>query len=116
MPLPDSLVQGRGKSLVVLTGDLGGANASRMRVQILTALEGAPHDLTVDMRGIQALSSETFAVLVGAKAWQKSRKKRLTLICPRLSPTASSPARTGMHGRFLTAWDPPEPSDARSRG
>jgi hypothetical protein len=87
-----------------------------MRVQILAALEGAPHDLTVDMRAVRALSSQAFAVLAGAKAWQKSRNRRLTLICSKQSPTAFSLARTGMHGRFLMAWDPPEPSAARSPG
>lgn len=95
----------------MLVGDIGPADASFMRARMLAALEGPPHHLTVDMRGVRSLSIQAIGVLVSARARQQSRDRRLTLVCSQRSPTAHSLNRAGMRGKFLILSAAPDDPD-----
>ena len=81
-----------------------------MRAQLLAALEGPQHALTIDMRGVSSLSPQAIAVLISVGERQQARDQRLTLICPRRSVTVRSLDRAGVRDTFRIVSEPPEAS------
>jgi anti-anti-sigma factor len=108
MPFPGSPRHRRGHADLALTGDIEGAESSAMRAQMLAALEGPQHHLTVDMRGVSSLSSQAIGVLISVSKRQQARGQRLTLICSKRSATARSLNRAGLSHTFRILSEPPD--------
>jgi anti-anti-sigma regulatory factor len=82
--------------------------ARHLRHDILNAVAGEPRDLVIDLRQVADLSSAGLATLVGVQARQRSRLKKLTLVCGERSGTQMALARTGMKGDFTVTEIPPQ--------
>ena len=112
MPFPGSPRRRRGHADLALTGDIEGAETSAMRAQLLAALEGPEHHLTIDMRGVSSLSPQAISVLVSVGKRQQARDQQLTLICSQRSATTRSLSRAGLGDAFHILS---EPADRRPR-
>ena len=108
MPFPGSPRRRRGHADLALTGDIAAAETSAMRAQLLAALEGPQHPLTIDMRGVSSVSPQAIAVLISVGKRQQARDQQLTLICSRRSVTARSLNRAGVRDTFRIVSEPPE--------
>lgn len=92
---------GQSQSQVVVV--VGNDQPTRaMRRAVLEALAGRPRDLVIDLREVDYLSKPGLALLVGARARQRARRQRLTLVCASDSATAQALSRSGMRGAFTT--------------
>ena len=107
MPFPGSPRRRRGHADLALTGDIEGAETSAMRAQLLAALEGPQHSLTIDMRGVRSLSPQAIGVLISVGQRQRARDQQLTLIFPRRSAAARSLDRAGLRDTFRILSVPP---------
>lgn len=86
--------------------DVGqGLSVRGMRQGILAALEGRPHDLVIDMRGVDHLTNQGLALLLGVKARQRSRQQALTLVCGLDSATEQAMSRNEMKRSFTTVTE-----------
>jgi anti-anti-sigma regulatory factor len=81
--------------------------ARHLRQDILGAVTGEPRDLVIDLRQVANLPSTGLATLVGVQARQRSRLKRLTLVCGDRSGTQMALARSGLKGDFRTVTEIP---------
>jgi len=86
--------------------DVGqGLSVRGMRQGILAALEGRPHDLVIDRRGVDHLSDQGLALLSGVKARQRSGQQALTLVCGLDSATEQAMSRNEMKRSFTTVTE-----------
>ena len=67
-----------------------------MRRAILEAMEGAPHDLVLDMRALAVMHDTGVALLIGVNARVRARRRLLTLVCAKGSPTEQALTRAGL--------------------
>jgi len=80
-----------------------------MQRRIGAALDGEPHDLVIDLRGVWAFSSEAVSVLVGAASRQHAQERHLTLIYAAGSPIDTAlKSAVGGRGAFTTVWAIPD--------
>jgi anti-anti-sigma regulatory factor len=84
-----------------------------MREVALTAMQGPPCDVVIDLRAATVMSHQELALLVGVRARQQSRGRKLTLVCGRDSATEQALSRAGMRSLFTTVTALP---GARERG
>jgi ABC-type transporter Mla MlaB component len=99
---------GRGQAFLTLEGEIGPLDIPAMREKVSAALEGEPHDLVVDMRGVWALCQEAVALLAGARARQRSLQRQLTLVFAAESATDRAMKAAGLQGRFTTVRRVPD--------
>jgi anti-anti-sigma regulatory factor len=83
-------------------------SARAMRQVALTALQGPPRDVVIDLREVSAMTHRELALLVGVRARQRARGRRLTLVCARDSTTEQALARAGMRTLFTTVTTLPK--------
>jgi anti-anti-sigma regulatory factor len=83
-------------------------SARAMRQVALTALQGPSRDVVIDLRDAAAMSYQELALLVGVRARQRARGRRLTLVCARDSATEQALSRAGMRKLFTTVPSLPE--------
>lgn len=79
-----------------------------MRQVALAALQGAPRDVVLDLRDAVAMTHRELALLIGVRARQRSRGRRLTLVCARDSATEKALSRAGMRTLFTTVTSLPD--------
>jgi hypothetical protein len=90
------------ESTIELHGAITPLDVPNMRRRLSAALEGEPHDLMVDMRGVWDLCPKALAVLVGAHSRQRSLHRKLTLVMGLGSATERALVAAGMQGRMPT--------------
>jgi anti-anti-sigma factor len=73
-----------------------------MRRTVLAGAAGAPHDLVIDMRAVEFVSTSGMALLLGVRARQRARQRTLMLVCSARSATEQVLSRTGLRGDFTT--------------
>jgi hypothetical protein len=81
-----------------------------MRQVALGALQGAPRDVVLDLRDAVAMTHQELALLIGVRARQRSRGRRLTLVCASDSATEKALSRAGMRQLFTTVTTLPDPT------
>ncbi len=87
---------------VVLVLPAGGS-ATSLRDTVLAAMTGRPRDVVLDLRAVGSMTHPELAVLIGARARQRARKRRLTLVFDPRSATDDALSRAGLHPSFVTA-------------
>lgn len=85
---------------VVLAGD---QSAQDVRRTVMRAFQGRPRDIVLDMRAVKVLSDPGVAALLGLRARQDARDRRLTLVFEPSSATAQALSRTGTREQFHTS-------------
>jgi anti-anti-sigma regulatory factor len=80
-----------------------GASPAAMRRTVLEGIAGRPRDVVLDLLSVTSMTNPGLAVLVGTKARQKARRRRLTLVFGPRSVTADALSRNGLRGNFTTA-------------
>ena len=81
----------------------GGCSPSAMRRTVLEGLAGRPRDVVIDLGSVMSMTNPGLAVLVGTRARQHARRRRLTLVFAPHSATAAALSRSGLRGSFTTA-------------
>ncbi len=89
-------------------------SARAMRQAALAALQGPPRDVVIDLRDAVAMTHQELALLIGVRARQRSRGRRLTLVCARDSATEKALSRAGMRKLFTTVTTLPDVAPASS--
>lgn len=79
--------------------------AGTLREKVITGLEGASADVVVDLRDVADLSNVELGVLVGARAWQRARNRRLTVVIRPGSAVDAALVRAGLRGLFDVSAD-----------
>lgn len=80
-----------------------GHSPESLRRAVLAGLSGPPRDIVLDLRTVDRMTNPDVAVLVGARARQRARQRRLTLLFERHSVTDQALGRAGLRGSFTTA-------------
>jgi anti-anti-sigma regulatory factor len=80
-----------------------GASPAAMRRTVLEGIAGRPRDVVLDLLSVTSMTNPGLAVLVGTKARQQARRRRLTLVFDPNSATADALSRNGLRGSFTTA-------------
>jgi len=106
---PPPVAPSRAETLLSLSGPVGTGEIAGLQRRIAAALDGEPHDLVIDLRGVWAFSPEAVSVLVGAASRQHAHEQHLTLIYAAGSPidTALKSATRGSDS-FTTVWAIPD--------
>lgn len=92
-----------------LSGPIGTGEIPGVQRRIAAAVDGEPHDLVIDLRGVWAFSPEAVSVLVGAASRQHARGQHLTLIYAAGSPIDTAlKSVVGDSGSFTTVWAIPD--------
>ena len=78
---------------------------STLRDKVITGLEGDSVDVVVDLREVADLSNVELGVLVGARAWQRARNRRLTVVIRPGSGVDAALVRAGLRGLFDVSAD-----------
>src|SRR5687767_5367678 len=87
---------------VVVVVERGQSDRS-LRRSVLAGAEGRPHDLVVDLRAADSISSEGMSLLRGVQARQRAREQKLMLICAAGSSIEQVLSRTDMRRTFTTS-------------
>jgi anti-anti-sigma regulatory factor len=80
-----------------------GHSPASLRRAVMGRLEGPPRDLVIDLRTVDTMTNSDVAVLVGARARQRARQRRLTLLFDQHSVTDHALSRAGLRGSFRPA-------------
>jgi anti-anti-sigma regulatory factor len=80
-----------------------GASPAAMRRTVLEGISGRPRDVVLDLLSVTSMTNPGLAVLVGTKARQQARRRRLTIVFGPHSATAAALSRNGLRGSFTTA-------------
>ena len=78
---------------------------STLRAKVLTGLDGADHDVVIDLRDVVELTNSGLGVLVGARARQRARQRRLTVVIRPGSAVDHALARAGLRALFDVTED-----------
>lgn len=78
---------------------------STLRAKVLAGLEGADHDVVIDLREVLELTNSGVGVLVGARARQRARHQRLTVVIRPGSAVDHAMARAGLRPLFHVIED-----------
>lgn len=106
---PPRIARSSAKKLLSLSGPIGAGEIAGVQRRIGAALDGDPHDLVIDLRGVWAFSSEAVSVLVGAASRQHAQEQHLTLIYAAGSPIDTAlKSAVGDSGAFTTVWAIPD--------
>jgi anti-anti-sigma regulatory factor len=89
-------------------------SAQAMRQVALTALQGPSRDVVIDLRDAVAMTHQELALLIGVRARQRSRGRRLTLVCAPDSATEKALSRAGMRKLFTTVTTLPQEGESTS--
>ncbi len=89
--------------VVVVVGQ--GQSVRAMGQSVLEASEGRAHDLVIEMRTVDLRSSQGVALLLGVRARQRARQRKLTLVCGSDSATEQALSHTGTRGKFTTVTE-----------
>jgi hypothetical protein len=79
------------------------ASPAAMRRTVLEGIAGRPRDVVLDLGSVMSMTNPGLAVLVGTKARQHARRRRLTLVFDPSSATDEALSRNGLRGSFKTA-------------
>jgi anti-anti-sigma factor len=80
----------------------GGESPGEMRRTVMDGLAGRARDVILDLGSVDSMSNPGVAVLVGARARQRARLRRLTLVFGRHSATDDALSRSGLRESFAT--------------
>ena len=78
---------------------------STLRAKVLMGLDGADHDVVIDLRDVVELTNSGLGVLVGARARQRARHRRLTVVIRPGSAVDHALARAGLRALFDVTED-----------